>query len=113
MTLRWPQGALARGAPQESTELGAQQHHTSAPTDAGGPFILTLSRGRESPLGTQGTQSNQLTLSPTGSPGKGRRIPVQAKTPENQRTRTLPPKNKVKEEKKKKWKILNGERNEL
>ena len=46
VTLRRPQGALARGAPQESTELGAQQHHTSLPTDAGGPFILTLSRGK-------------------------------------------------------------------
>ena len=92
MTLRRPQGTLARGAPQESTELGAQQHHTSAPTDAGGPFILTLSRGRESPLGTQGIQSNQLTLSPTGSPGKGRRIPVQAKTPENQCLGPWPPK---------------------
>ena len=83
MTLRWPQGALVWGAPQKSTELGAQQHHTSMPTDAGGPFILALSRGRESPLGTQGTQNKQLTLRPTGPPGKGQRIPVQAKAPEN------------------------------
>ena len=84
MTLCQPQGAVVWRAPQKSTELGAQQHHTSMPTDAGSPFIFTLSRGGESPLGTQGTQSNQLTLSHSGPPGKGQRIPVQGKTPENQ-----------------------------
>ena len=83
MTLHQPQGAVVWGAPQKSTELGPQQHHTSMPTEAGIPFIFTLSRGGENPLGTQGTQSNQLTLSHTGPPVKWQRIPVQAKTPEN------------------------------
>ena len=90
MTLCQPQGAVVWGEPQKSTELGAQQHHTSMTTDVGSPFIFTLSRGGESPLGTKGTQSNQLTLSKSGTPGKGQRIPVQAKAPENQRLGPCP-----------------------
>ena len=92
MTLHKPQGAVVWGALQKSTELGAQQHHTSMTTDVGSPFIFTLSRGGESPLGTQGTQSNQLTLRNSGPPGKGQRIPVHAKTPENQFLGPCPPK---------------------
>ena len=70
VTRRQPQRAVVGGAPQKSTELGAQQHHTSMPTDAGSPFIFTLSRGGECPLGTQGTQRNQLNLS-TPAPWQG------------------------------------------
>ena len=92
MALHQPQGAVVWGAQQNSSELGAQQHHTSMPTDAGSPFIIPLSRGGESPLGTQGTQSNQLTLSHSGPPGKGQHIPVQDKIPENLCLGHCPPK---------------------
>ena len=98
MTLRQPQGAVVWGALQKSTELGSQQHHTSMPTYAGSPFIFTLSRGGESTLGTPGTQSNQLTLSHSGPPGKGQRNPVQSKKPFESVPRPLPPKNMVKEQ---------------